>query len=800
MGIDNIETLTEEVSLYFFVMRDAFLVAMLLLGLLTISYVTAAWVPAEGSFHTKVFETGAQLHGSAQRNKRSVSNEIRDIDKQAMTYGKLRKDQELALLKDFNAIEKLLPAPLAINLLSQIVLIAAVAPDFSIVTPSFGWDYLQYPDSFKSSLLQLSFSAYDAFNTAHVKMDVIERNMKSIPGELRFSLITLLTGTDQEVEVILPGQLDELRRIARVSRQSATETVEAFNVTKNILEEIIAGSKARESKSGEQVKQLDLKIKANKIKKELWEQQRKELQERKDEIKTKLIEYEKNYEEAIENIPDGWDLMGMKVCESLTNAFVTVIEVFTKESLEISNTNRQTQQNNDKPKTAAFPSCKLGNIGNFSDNIAAPVTDPKQLADDYMALFNNLHKTLELLKEYIKNVFKEPPKFKLSLATNVVDQTNFLRNELESSKKQIENTGANTVSYEIKGPAVKLYQKIFDFIKDVLKNSENIKTSDKEIRKLYDQGKELNSNGNCFNSWLKNLLQLPPISPQQPFNQNPNQQETITQKHLESAKAKVENWKVMMEEKEEAFQKTSDKLLSVSQNITETIIELAKFNAEQESLKKILEVLEDALQKLNQLRVYWLEITEFFRKIETIIDSSVGRNIDKYVSNMERGKKVASLRNKIYFKNQIYTYIQDINTQSYLVGRMSSTYLNISDQYILPPVRKLGLMLEADVEKSKELRAKIGTDTQAASRKLTILLENQKKEFLTKMNKRRDELENMYKPIFDKIPAERQRVIEEEVKEAAATVPAALVEMRTTVTVQNDLVLEPHLVDEFMDL
>lgn len=40
-----------------------------------------------------------------------------------------------------------------------------------------------------------------------------------------------------------------------------------------------------------------------------------------------------------------------------------------------------------------------------------------------------------------------------------------------------------------------------------------------------------------------------------------------------------------------------------------------------------LRVLEDALQKLNQLRVYWLEITEFFQKIETIINSSVGKSL-----------------------------------------------------------------------------------------------------------------------------------------------------------------------------
>ena len=65
-------------------------------------------------------------------------------------------------------------------------------------------------------------------------MDKIERNMRSIPEEIRFSLITLLTGSDQEIEVILPGQLEELKRIAQVSRDSADETVVVFTVVKDI--------------------------------------------------------------------------------------------------------------------------------------------------------------------------------------------------------------------------------------------------------------------------------------------------------------------------------------------------------------------------------------------------------------------------------------------------------------------------------------------------------------------------------------------------------------------------------------
>ena len=64
---------------------------------------------------------------------------------------------------------------------------------------------------------------------------------------------------------------------------------------------------------------------------------------------------------------------------------------------------------------------------------------------------------------------------------------------------------------------------------------------------------------------------------------------TITQRHAEAAKLKVENWKSQMEEKENAFEKNSEKLLSVSSHLTEAIINLASFNATRATLQEQLE-------------------------------------------------------------------------------------------------------------------------------------------------------------------------------------------------------------------
>ena len=130
--------------------------------------------------------------------------------------------------------------------------------------------------------------------------------------------------------------------------------------------------------------------------------------------------------------------------------------------------------------------------------------------------------------------------------------------------------------------------------------------------------------------------------------------------------------------------------------------------------------------------------------------------------------------------------MQEINTKGYLVRKLSTTYLNVSDTYILPPVRKLGLMLRANLTESDRLRAKIAEETKTASSEMNSILKTQQREFLDSMRKRRDELEAIYQPIIEHIPEERQRAIEEEVKAVTAQVPPTIIERRTKENRQID--------------
>merc|ERR550532_1587268 len=695
-----------------------------------------------------------------------------------MSYRKLRKDEELKLQKQFNAIEKILPAPLAISLLSQIVLIAADGPDFAVTCPTGGCKHLSHSNSFKASLLQLSFGAYDAFNAAHVNMDIIDRNMGSLPGEIRYSLETLITGSDFEIKHLLPDQLNELKRIAQKSRSSANATAEAFTVVKNVLEELVQSATVTQLDSTVRVQELNLTISLEKKRARELKNQKKEAKEWKDKVKKQLEKAEQDWEEALDNLPTGWTMLGLKVTESLTNAVINVVDIVSLRFIpnianKIFGSDDNEQKNNqDNPDASIeFPACNLAP----AQSRQVTITEALQVGYNFQTAVTNMKLTVEHFEQYIDNIFVRPSQGKLSLSPRAESLTNTVMNLLRPSKDQIENSGQNAVPMAMRGSAVTFYRKIFEFMEEVIKADKNRGTPPIDLER---QAKKLTSSGQCFYSWLIRLLHIQPITPKVPFKENQNKPKSISEAHRENANRRVEEYKSQMQNREEAFKKASDDLMIVSHNMTEIIIKLAEFDASKATLEEVLKILKDALVKLNELRMHWLEIREFFQKISTLVDEGVGADVDKYVMRLISGQKIKSLRKEYYFKNKVYANIRGIRTQGHLVQKLSTTYLQVSDQYILPPVRKLGEMLQmSDVEENKRLRAQIATETKTASREMSSILKAQEAEFLDSMRKRREELENIYRPIFEQIPEERKREIKEEVNNASAQV--ALIEQRT---------------------
>jgi len=307
---------------------------------------------------------------------------------------------------------------------------------------------------------------------------------------------------------------------------------------------------------------------------------------------------------------------------------------------------------------------------------------------------------------------------------------------------------------------VLFYKNIYE-LADKIKSNLLKNISKETVTKLKKETQELVDISRCFNTWAKGVMDIPAMDTPLPFsttNTGPSNPKLASQMATENAQMKVEMYEHQLQSAQKRNEYNSERLLATNNLLREAINKLNEFNGAQATLAEIISKLEEALKTLNQLRAKWLEILEFFQKMELMVDLSMGQFAD-LVSYMEKGRDMKQIVPILpgVTKNQIYDKIQLAMTSAYLVNRMSAVYVTISAEYIMPPVRQLGIMMETkDSNEITKLKNEIKTQAEAANTEITRKIEEEKMTFDVAVKKRIAEIQAGYKPILDQIPKERK--------------------------------------------
>ncbi|CAC5415256.1 unnamed protein product [Mytilus coruscus] len=109
----------------------------------------------------------------------------------------------------------LTPAPFAFALIGELILISSDTV-FSLEKkpPRDGFTYLRYPNSFRASLIQVTYAGLSDFNEAHTSMDQIYLHSGNVDGNVKNAVRFLLQSTPNEVDSFLPMSLTKIQYIA----------------------------------------------------------------------------------------------------------------------------------------------------------------------------------------------------------------------------------------------------------------------------------------------------------------------------------------------------------------------------------------------------------------------------------------------------------------------------------------------------------------------------------------------------------------------------------------------------------
>ena len=514
---------------------------------------------------------------------------------------------------------------MAVALLAQIVLVSAqYKTDFELECPRTGCKHLEYPGSFKATLLQMSFSAYDAFNKAHVNMDEISMLTRMIPTEIGNAVRTLIQGSPEEIQLLLPDTIMNIKYIAQSARMRANETVQQFDHVKLVLEEIIAGGTSTKKLSIEEVDRLNVRIKTEKAWEEHYKTQKKNTEDDKKALKKALTESKKEFDKAMDNLPSGWSVIGMNLVEGLAKAAGNLVEglgsvavnvasgfAATLEPLSligkgvdtfkgfanllkpnpVSKNAKQPSRISNAVQNLEIPRCnkKVSGNANGQTKITAPRKDQnvsRHNAAEFLTALTDLVRVENILEQFNTNIFvakKSGNQSTLRLKNDAEEQIDFLKSSIVGPQKRVNSM---PLPPSFAGDFVLFYKNIVDLADKMKKNTE-----EGDVKDLQKQAQELLDSSRCFKTWAQQTLQMPPMEKPTPFS-NPKSgtpgSKTAAQIHAETAQLKVDTYSHELENAQNRYEKKAAQLLVTNNKLREAINKLTEFNASKATLEEVI--------------------------------------------------------------------------------------------------------------------------------------------------------------------------------------------------------------------
>ncbi|KAM9119109.1 uncharacterized protein ACDP82_015598 [Pangshura tecta] len=242
----------------------------------------------------------------------------------------VRKETELRMKSYANWEEFLMPAPISIAILGQLVFISAGQGDFSINKnpPKDGFKHIKYPESFKASLCQVSNQGWVAFNTAHVNMDQIRLLSMSVPGRMK-AIVKILFQDTETVNAMLPTQLKNMKAVADDCKDLAQGVKDKYSDVIYLIQELMEACLNAKKSYEDELKDIQIALRQAQIKEKAAKEAQKLAEQYHDQMKQQVNESFNQYKEAMKAIPTGWDAVGMTVVENITNGLSNIVTGFT---------------------------------------------------------------------------------------------------------------------------------------------------------------------------------------------------------------------------------------------------------------------------------------------------------------------------------------------------------------------------------------------------------------------------------------------------------------------------------------
>ena len=709
-----------------------------------------------------------------------MASSIQKIDKAiaSINKGSDKKEEMRMMMAPYaNWDQFLAPAPMSIALLGQLILVSAES-DFSLQDKKneIRFKLLQYPDSFRACLVQVSNKGWGAFNKAHTNMDQIRLYSGNVDGHVRTAVKFLLTGQPQEIELMLPKALKSIENIADECVVLASSVEKEFVDVMDLVAELLEACTRAKGQYEEDLKETEIAIKVANQNRESIENEKKEADKKREEMMKQMKDAEKEYKEAMDSVPSAGDLVGLAVTDVFLGVVKTVGDVFTG---QLANVFKGGKGNSTQVTGTSEPQSN-------SPDSDRPTSHHETINKTFKLLGKISIETAKIQKlaSGKKSKGKKEPAWSDIGKENGAQMTKM---KLDNFKKDIPETGP-----PLEEKVEELCTKGMEICETLLELSKAMNKDEEHIQEVMSCAEELSKDVQTVKEGLKFALggnSLENKSPRQAKQQIPeSQDDSLVKSALQNARFKTESAKQNLKETRAMYEKSCQDLDERMKRMGDVLAELAALQPKKIDLETIRKMLIKGIHALAELREQWGKLVKFFQMLSNLVKCCLQSSLKEFVETStaqktltERGMAMSDTMRDVLFEQAFKA-----NQIAYVVNSISGVYVEVSDKYLMDRITCLGKLIALDPDQDRQeimsKREELNQGCEEAQQAIKRIANRKKEEMTEAFDKRIGRIEHEVEAIMPPMAEAEIKEIQEQAN-TATTIRKAAIEEQV-----NDLV------------
>ena len=476
---------------------------------------------------------------------------------------------------------------------------------------------------------------------------------RMIAQHMDASLELLINGESSEL-CHISAPLKALKTISQDCTQIAKKTEDGFLEIIEMLSELMEAIVACKSNQIDQRHDLKAELKACQIRLEYHKEKHDETSKYVSNLEHDILAKEKEFEKAKKAMPSKWSLFANKILDYLN------FDVF------------QT----------------IGNavrLGVEKATYKSKILETNDCTPESLEVARHLDNHMAELKVYV--------------AEKDIDQHELRRNHhFKVVKKLVEN--------EIDKMSNLKTNKVTTKLKDLCRDATDIC----EILESYTKGAKqtnsketvakINNTAESCHSFHKkcakdmDIMNAP--APPSWSEASPFQGTRTAQARKEMHEKQIEMTEEMLMTAKNDYQKKSDTLLKISENMADDIRKMAECRVEDLKIEDIILVISKSIMMLSDIKVQWGKIVSSFQSVSSILDCAVNSTLEKFISqiNVTADHSPSEYSISTFRKNILYMEVVQVACVCQQLQFIANSYADISGKYIMPQLSRLNGFLK----------------------------------------------------------------------------------------------------------